>query len=161
MLLLLAALGLAGGRAQAASRAWQGVVTHVTDGDTVWVQPAAGGPARKVRIVGIDAPEICQAHGVIAREALAAQLQARTVRVRGRGGDSYGRLLARLEVQGQDVGQWMVWQGHAWSDRNRHGTAGSYATQEMEARQARRGLWRERALAPSVFRRRHGSCHAP
>lgn len=134
------------------------MVTHVTDGDTVWVQPAAGGPARKIRIVGIDAPEICQAYGVSAREALAAQLLRHTVRVQGRGGDSYGRLLGRLELQGQDVGQWMVWQGHAWSDRGRYGAAGSYAAQEMAARQARRGLWRERALAPSVFRRRHGSC---
>ena len=40
--------------------AWPGVVTHVSDGDTVWVQPLQGGEAYKVRLLGIDAPEICQ-----------------------------------------------------------------------------------------------------
>jgi endonuclease YncB( thermonuclease family) len=31
-------------------QAWQGVVTHVSDGDTVWVQPLQGGEAYKVRL---------------------------------------------------------------------------------------------------------------
>jgi endonuclease YncB( thermonuclease family) len=36
--------------------AWPGIVTHVSDGDTVWVQPLQGGEAHKVRLLGIDAP---------------------------------------------------------------------------------------------------------
>ena len=37
--------------------AWQGTVTWVTDGDTLWVRPDAGGRARKLRLKGVDAPE--------------------------------------------------------------------------------------------------------
>ena len=52
-------------------------VTRVFDADTVWVQPAAGGRWRKLRLDGLDAPEICQAMGVAARDALASRLLER------------------------------------------------------------------------------------
>ena len=40
-----------------------GVVTHVSDGDTLWVRPAGAGAALQVRLQGLDAPEICQEFG--------------------------------------------------------------------------------------------------
>ncbi len=91
--------------------AWPGVVTYVSDGDTVWVQPLQGGEAYKVRLLGIDAPEICQPWGPQSRAALHAALQGQVVEVRARTRDSYGRLLAQLRRQGNDVGAWMVGQG--------------------------------------------------
>lgn len=33
-------------------------VTHITDGDTAYMQPEAGGGEMKVRFIGVDAPEI-------------------------------------------------------------------------------------------------------
>ena len=93
------------------AHAWPGVVTHVSDGDTVWVQPLQGGEAHKVRLLGIDAPEICQPWGPQSRAALHAVLQGQVVEVRARTRDSYGRLLAQLTRQGNDVGAWMVGQG--------------------------------------------------
>jgi endonuclease YncB( thermonuclease family) len=95
--------------------AWPGVVTHVSDGDTVWVQPLHGGEAHKVRLLGIDAPEICQPWGPQSSAALHAALQGQVVEVRARTRDTYGRLLAQLTRQGNDVGAWMVGQGYAWS----------------------------------------------
>ena len=86
--------------------AWLGVVTHVSDGDTVWVQPLQGGDAYKVRLLGIDAPEICQLWGPQSRAALYAVLQGQVVDVQARTRDSYGRLLAQLTSQGNDVGGW-------------------------------------------------------
>ena len=74
--------------------AWPGVATHVSDGDTVWVQPEQGGEAQKIRLLGIDAPEICQAWGPQSRDALQGLLQGQTVDVKGRNRDTYGRLLA-------------------------------------------------------------------
>ena len=47
-----------------------GVVMRVVDGDTVWVQTSPSQPLLKVRIQGIDAPEICQTGGLQAQEAL-------------------------------------------------------------------------------------------
>lgn len=159
--LALALLSLGGGvtcRAAGLPPPWQGRVTQVVDGDTLWVQPERGGPARKVRLDGIDAPEICQHHGLLAREQLAAQVEGHEVRVLPRRHDDYGRLLARVEWRGQDVGRWMVRQGHAWSYRYRT-QPGPYARQEGQARASRLGLWQGRPERPRTFRQRHGTCH--
>ena len=60
-----------------ANNLWSGVVTNVTDGDTLWVRPSAASSdsvasskPRKIRIDGIDAPESCQLYGVQSTAAL-------------------------------------------------------------------------------------------
>lgn len=154
---VLAAAALASSlSAQAA--AFEGTVTYVTDGDSLWVRPLAGGEPVEVRLQGIDAPEICQPHGREARAALAALALHRPVTVRPRARDRYERVLARVRLGRQDLGGWMVGQGHAWSDGWR-GRRGPYARQQAQAAHARLGLWRSgSALEPRLFRQRHGSC---
>ena len=83
-------------------------VTYVTDGDTLWVQPAGGGRPLKLRLAGIDAPEICQAGGRAARAALASRVARRTVVVATRRFDDYGRAVATVHLDGEDVAGWMV-----------------------------------------------------
>lgn len=152
-------LGAAMGLAQA--REFEASVTHVTDGDTLWVRAAPGRKAQQLRLQGIDAPEICQPGGVQAREALQRRLLDQHVRVRTNGRDSYGRTLAQVQLRGQDAGEWMVRQGHAWSYRYGR-QASPYAAQERAAREDRLGLWRQpQPMQPRVFRRFHGSCEAP
>jgi endonuclease YncB( thermonuclease family) len=147
--------------AQAAPRSFQGVVTHVGDGDTLWVRPERGGPPVQLRLQGIDAPEICQPWGMQARAALSRKVLHQPVAVRVHGRDHYGRALAEVRLQGDDLGTWMVGQGHAWSYRWRS-DAGPHAAAQSRARQARRGLWRDPgALEPRAFRRRHGTCDKP
>ena len=138
---------------------WQGQVTYISDGDTLWVRPHQGSAPRIVRLDGIDAPELCQVHGGSARTALTGLVLGQTVQVQVRGNDDYGRTLARVIFQGQDIGAWMVDRGHAWSYRYR-GQAGPYAKQESLARANRLGLFgQERPEPPRDFRRRHGPCH--
>jgi micrococcal nuclease len=145
----------------APAHAWPGVVTHVSDGDTVWVQPLQGGEAYKVRLLGIDAPEICQPWGPQSRAALHAVLQGQVVEVRARTRDTYGRLLAQLTRQGNDVGAWMVGQGHAWSYSYKN-NAGPYEALQLQAQTQHFGLFSDgRALQPRWFRKRFGSCHLP
>ncbi|MDP3762047.1 MAG: thermonuclease family protein [Ramlibacter sp.] len=141
------------------ARTLKGRVTHVTDGDTIWVRPAGAGAALQVRLQGIDAPEICQAFGVQARDALAARLLHRPVEIDVRAQDKYERTLARVSVKGQDVGSWLVADGWAWSSGfRRH--AGPYAKEQQAARSERRGLWVDAApLEPRTFRKQHGSCY--
>lgn len=135
-----------------------GTVSHVTDGDTVWVRPAGGGAPLEVRLLHIDAPEGCQAGGAQAREALAARLRGERVRLRSRGRDDYDRLLAVLHHREEDVNAWLVRQGYAWSSGLRS-RPGPYARLEREARSARRGLWATPgAIPPRSFRRQHGRC---
>ena len=140
--------------------AWSGKVTHVTDGDTLWVRPAAGGPALKIRIDGIDAPEICQAGGLVARAALAGRVAGRTVTLETRRQDDYGRSVASLALKREDMAAWMVGRGQAWSYHyGRDG--GQYLGLQKQAQAARRGLFADpAALKPRIFRKRNGPCPA-
>jgi micrococcal nuclease len=144
-----------------AAQAFSGIVIKVTDGDTVWVQPDdTAQPAVKLRLMGIDAPESCQAWGPQATQALADKVLNQAVEVQGNTHDSYQRLLGQLVHQNENMSAWMVSQGHAWSYRYRNST-GPYQAQELEARQHQRGLFSEPSFEePRWFRQTHGPCHA-
>ena len=159
---LLAAILLLVPLATAAQpRRYPAVVTHVSDGDTVWVRPARGGPPVVLRLQGVDAPEICQRFGAQSREALERFVLRRTVVVEEHGRDGYDRMLARLERRGQDVNAWLVSQGLAWSPRYRQ-QPGPYDALQAQAREARRGLWAAaQPLEPRAFRRMNGPCTPP
>lgn len=137
--------------------AWQGKVTRIVDGDSLWVRPAEGGAPVELRMDGIDAPEICQSGGQAARKALATRLMGRAVQVETRRQDDYGRALASIFLDGEDMAAWMVSQGHAWAY---HQGSGAYLALQAQAQAAARGLFVERnALLPRVFRRQNGPCH--
>jgi micrococcal nuclease len=142
---------------------WQGVVTHVSDGDTLWVQPAAGGGAVKIRLDGIDAPEICQAWGLESRAALGAFALHQPVSVRARAHDKFGRVIASVMLQSgaggvDDAGQWQVQGGHAWANQFRRYRS-RYGAVQAQAQSDRRGLWSAaRPQLPSAFRKQHGPC---
>jgi endonuclease YncB( thermonuclease family) len=137
---------------------FRGVVTHVTDGDTLWVRPSGGGRPIQLRLLDLDAPESCQPFGAQARQALKRRLLRQPVLVRTRGTDDYQRTLAQVRHDGEDVGAWLVQEGHAWA-MGFKGRRGPYARLQEEARAARRGLWSAGdALEPRSFRRSHGRC---
>jgi micrococcal nuclease len=145
--------------AGASARTLQGVVTHVTDGDTLWLQADdASSPPMKLRLQGIDAPERCQAWGAEASAALASRVLRRHVQVHTQAHDTYGRTIGRVTLAGEDIAAWMVLQGHAWSYRYRR-SPGPYAAEEQQARAARRGLFADtKAVEPRTFRRVAGPC---
>lgn len=137
----------------------QGVVTKVTDGDSLWVRPP-GQPGIEVRLRDIDAPEICQVWGEEARRALEEWVLGRTVDLRTTGRDTYGRTLGYVLVDGVDVGRRMVEEGHAWSTRTRW-DRGPLVKEERMAAALRRGLHGlPGAVMPRDFRQGHGPCVA-
>ena len=148
--------------AQACAQSLSGTVTLVIDGDTLWIRPDSGDASahkpRAFRLRDIDAPEICQAWGPQAKTALEARVLHRHVRLRVHATDGFQRQVATLALNGEDIGAWMVGQGHAWNSgygRQR----GAYAAQEISARIARRGLFAQGdALEPRKFRGLHGPC---
>lgn len=152
-------------QAQTPNPVQAGVVTRVSDGDTLWVRPDAPNAAGrrpkpiKLRLQGIDAPERCQAWGPQAQAALEARvLHQRIELLTADARDDYGRTLGNVLLQGEDISAWMVSQGHAWSYRYRR-SDGLYAAQEQAARQFKRGLFADpRAVAPREFRKLHGPC---
>ena len=166
VLLMVAFAALAGCSpvlARTSSQAtWSGAVTYVVDGDTIRVRPPEGGKPVSIRIDGIDAPEICQTGGAVARDALKRRLLGKRVVVYSKVHDDYGRLVARIVLKGEDQGQWMVANGLAWSYRYRN-NAGPYAVQERLAQTAGLGLFSPAyAMAPAYpgrFRKQHGRCY--
>ncbi len=146
------------------AHALTGTVTHVVDGDTVWIRPDPGQGSRSsskpraFRLRGIDAPEICQPWGPQAKAALESRVLHRHVRLRGDATDGYERRIVTLELDGQDIGAWMVDQGHAWNSAFRQ-HPGAYAALEHAARKTRRGLFAQAdAQPPRRFRKAHGPC---
>lgn len=143
-----------------ARESFAGQVSYVTDGDTLWVQPDGAGKAIKVRIEGIDAPEICQPGGPAARDLLAQLALHRRVTARVAQHDQWGRALGTLTLDGKDLGAQMVRAGQAWSYSWRR-KPGPYAAEEALARQAHLGVFAAaRPESPRAFRKRHGSCHS-
>lgn len=137
---------------------WWGTVTWVVDGDTVRVRPMDGGRPVAVRLMGIDAPEICQNGGPAARDALKRQLLRQRVLVHSQAHDVYGRALARLALNGEDPAARLVAGGWAWAYQYRTGQ-GPYAAQQRHAEARRLGLFADGLPEdPAAFRKRHGAC---
>jgi endonuclease YncB( thermonuclease family) len=144
--------------AAAPTRAVEGMVSFVVDGDSLWLAPADGGAPLEVRLQDIDAPEICQPWGAEAREALRELVLGKTVRLQVSGRDVHGRTLATLYLGELNVNQALVKEGQAWSGRYKH-DRGRYVAEERMAKALGRGFNRAGgAVMPRDFRRDHGPC---
>ena len=119
------------------------------DGDSLRFDSA------RVRIVGIDAPELDQscwradgaewACGQAARRHLESLVSRGEVRCAPEGEDQHGRLLATCNVAGADVGAAMVRAGLAVA-------YGRYEREEAAARAARDGMWDGSFTEPREWR---------
>ena len=145
----------------AAAENWSAWVSWVMDGDTVMLVREGQKEPVKLRIDGIDAPEICQPGGPEARDAMIRLALRKPVKVLDLGHDVYGRQVGRLSVEGVDLGAEMVDSGMAWAYRFRTGK-GPYAALQREAEKQKRGLFAapEVPMSPPVFRKFHGACQS-
>jgi len=106
----------------------------------------------RVRLNGVDAPEIGQRFGLESRSRLRTLIFDRTVDVRPVGADQYGRLLACPVVDEGNVCETMVAEGWAWHYRQ-YSSDARLAALEQRAREARRGLWTDPDATPPWKRR--------
>lgn len=126
-------------------------VLRVKDGDSIVVSSA--GRKVNVRIADMDAPELGQAYGVQARDALVSLVGGREVHLELVGGDVYRRIVANVYVEGRDVAAELVGQGLAWV-RRAYAPAARLIRLEDDARAARRGLWADaNPIPPWVWRK--------
>jgi endonuclease YncB( thermonuclease family) len=121
-------------------------VLAVADGDTLTVS-GDGRRTTRIRLHGIDAPELRQPFGRRAREALADLVGNRTARVVGIETDRYERLIADLYVGTNWVNATLVAEGWAWHYRY-HSDARVLAAAERRARDRSLGLWRDHDPVP-------------
>lgn len=138
--------------AAASAGTFSGTVVGITDGDTVTVLDAAN-RQHKVRLSGIDAPEKSQPYGNASRQHLARLVFDQDVTVVSYKTDRYGRTVGKVLMDGTDANLEQIRAGLAWHYKQyeREQEAAdreAYATEEEEARLARRGLWRQSQAVP-------------
>ena len=130
-----------------------GKVVGVHDGDTLTLRTAAD--TIKVRLAGIDAPELGQPFGKNAKQALSALVFGKMVIVVAQGEDRYDRTLGDVVIAGGRVTVALVAGGMAWQYRQ-YDKSPELAAAEAEARAARRGLWADPNPIPPWEWRRQG-----
>ena len=141
----------------AVASAWPGVVLSVHDGDTVTIAPAgdAGCPMR-IRLYGIDAPELEQDGGIASRDHLHGLLpQGAAVEVIPKGEDRYGRTVALIARDGHVVNSGMVADGQAWvfTKYCRDAMCKRWHEAQKDAARRKTGIWKaRRPVAPWKWR---------
>lgn len=107
----------------------------------------------KIRLNQIDAPEIGQDFGNASKKALSDMIFGKYVELKTNGTDKYGRTIAEIFHENQNINKQMVAQGMAWAYRE-YMTDNEYLTLEDNARRAGIGLWSQpNPIYPSDFRR--------
>jgi len=128
---------------------------RVVDGDTLEVR------GEKLRLQGIDAPEMAQTCdakgrpvpcGKLAAAHLDELIGSRPLSCAVEGKDRYGRGLARCRAGDRDVAEAMTRDGWALSDRRY--SDGRYHGAEAAARAGRRGIWAMDFEDPAEWRAR-------
>jgi micrococcal nuclease len=156
IVLVATAAGLAGAAQTASSGAFKlhGTVTYVVDGDTVHI--AAAGRDEKVRLIGIDTPEVGQCDAAKATTLARRLAQGRPVILVGDATqatrDKYGRLLAYVVLPGgRDLGYHELARGYARVyvyDRPFQRLA-AYRRAEQAGRTRTDSIWRGCNTAPA------------
>lgn len=128
------------------------IITNVVDGDTVDVKLLPRGPKKRVRLLGIDTPEVFGG-----RECWGPQASAATKRILPRKTrvllvsdptqdlkDRYGRLLRYVQKGKRDVNKTLVARGHAKVyiyGGNPFKRTKAYKGAQAAAKRGHRGLW--------------------
>ena len=131
----------------------QGEVVGVYDGDTCTL--LVGKEEYKIRLEGIDTPEMDQAFGVQARTFTSLRVSDRQVVVTVHDIDRYGRFVGRVQIDGVDLSVALVSEGLAWH-YTRYSDDAVLARAEAEARAKKVGLWSQRSPVPPWEFRRQG-----
>lgn len=139
----------------AARADYEGIVTKIIDGDTVYVN--SNGSLHKVRFSGIDAPEHDQPYGYTSKNNLNNLILHKKIFVKTDKQDRYGRDLGYVFYDGLNINEVQVKEGLAWAYRFREKPSNpSFYRLELAARQGSQGLWRERnPVEPWKWRRDH------
>jgi endonuclease YncB( thermonuclease family) len=131
-------------------------VPRIREGDQIVIGSS------RIRLAGIDAPSVDQlcintqserwTCGVAARDELIRYTDKKSWTCHVERTDRRGRMVARCEVDGEDIQKWLVKSGWALSyTRFSH----DYDADEKAAREAKAGMWQGAFIAPWDWRVRN------
>ena len=143
------------GAASVAAEPLVGEVASIADGDSFALR--VKGERVKVRLDGIDAPELGQPWSRRAKQALTEKLAGCTVEFTTDYDDRYGRRVGRARCGSHDVNRELVREGHAWVYRKKLRDE-TLLEDERRARDDGAGLWslpKDQRVPPWEWRRSH------
>lgn len=133
-------------------------VVEVPEGDVLVI--GQGDARQRVRLFAVDAPESGQPFAVEARDWLAKQVLNKdvllTFKESGEKTSEEGLpLVVAVLPDGQNLNEALVTLGYAWA-YDRHALSARLKNLQVEAMQAKKGLWQDPApLAPWDYREKH------
>lgn len=155
---LIAIFGVALATFGVAHADFTGLVVLVSDGDTIKVRDRCGN-LRTVRMLGIDAPEKAQAHGLESKAALITMVRGKRVYVRTSSKDKYGRdlgkvIYAKLDINLEQIKSGNAWHYKAYEQSQIEKDRLAYSEAENAARANLAGLWGNvESVPPWEFRK--------
>jgi micrococcal nuclease len=139
-----------------ASADFAGRVIHVHDGDSLTMLDKD----RKVRLrlAGIDAPELAQPYGWKSLRSLSRLCRGKEATAVERGKDDDGRILASVTCDKADASAEQVKKGLAWVFRTYLPLGSPLYELETSARLMQRGLWKDQEpVPPWEWRKAHAA----
>jgi endonuclease YncB( thermonuclease family) len=131
-------------------------VVHVHDGDTLTV--IDHGKKVRVRLTGIDAPELSQPYGWKALRSLSKLCRGKEATLVERGKDEDGHMLASVTCDKADASAEQVKKGLAWVFRTYLPLGSPLYEMETGARLLQKGLWKDKdPLPPWEWRKQHAA----
>nr|DAY32750.1 MAG TPA: nuclease-like protein [Caudoviricetes sp.] len=125
-------------------------IIKIYDGDTITALTSQKEKI-KIRLYGIDAPELKQPFGKASKRHLIDLISKKSLIINEKGKDKYGRTLAVLYNGGQDINAQMVIDGYAWAYDK---FSKDYVAFQQSAKMLQKGLWIDKdVIRPSDFRK--------
>lgn len=132
---------------------FQAKVIGITDGDTIIVLTKDKKQV-KIRLEGIDCPEMKQDFGTKAKQATSDRCFGKQVSIHKSGVDRYGRTLAYVYVGDKCINKELLKLGMAWHFKKYNGDQ-ELAQLEILAREKKVGLWSQQdPIAPWDWRKK-------
>ena len=137
-------------------------IPKVVDGDTIYIN------SYKIRLEGIDAPEIKQKCkkiylnimflnfqknyycGVISKKKITKKINNKSVKCILSGKDRYKRYLGKCFLKKTNLNRWMVRNGYALAYRK---YSKMYVFDENSAKEEKLGIWRGSFIKPEKWRK--------
>ncbi len=149
LILLLSLIISASSFSSASQNSFTGQTIDVADGDTITVLNQ-NNESVKIRLAGIDTPEGSQIYGNQATQFTVSKVSGKRVRIFPETIDKYGRTVALVLINGENLNEQIVASGNGWVYR-KYCTAdycNDWLKLEKAARDAQIGLWEDKNPQP-------------
>lgn len=124
------------------SFALDGYVVKVSDGDSFTIK--SYGKNVRIRMYGIDAPELKQRYGKEAKKYLEDLILGKKVELKVLYEDRYIRKIARVYYKSKEINLEMLRSGNVWFYEYHAKNEKEYRRAYEEAKREKRGLWKDK-----------------